>query len=106
MSRSATVICAYFIATAKMTPDEAIAAVRANRGIVCPNLGFRRQLGQYANQLHGGRSGPGAHLAKIGGEAAEAIRKLTGRVQEEPHMGSISSTSTSTISDLASAPSR
>ena len=84
MSRSATVICAYLIATAKMTPHEAISAVRAKRGIVCPNLGFRRQLGQYANQLNGGRTGgTGARLAKMSEDAAGAIRKLAGRAQEE-----------------------
>lgn len=83
MSRSATVICAYFIATAKMSPHEAISAVRAKRGIVCPNLGFRRQLGQYANQLNGGRIGTGVRLAKMGEDAAGVIRKLAGRAQEE-----------------------
>ena len=54
ITRSATVVCAYLIATAKMTPDEALAAVRAKREIVCPNIGFMQQLEQYADQLRGG----------------------------------------------------
>ncbi|KAN0129836.1 Protein-tyrosine phosphatase-like protein [Lactarius tabidus] len=107
ISRSATVVCAYLIATAKMTPDEALVAVRAKRGMACPNIGFRRQLEQYADQLQGGQNRPFAPPAKIGGNVAEAIRKLTGKAQKEPNTGSSSLTSTLTISDvtITSAPS-
>jgi atypical dual specificity phosphatase len=105
ISRSATVVCAYLIATAKMTPDEALVAVRAKRGIVCPNIGFRRQLEQYADQLQGGQNSPFAPPTKIGGNVAEAIRKLTGMAQKDPNTGSSSLTSTLTISDITSAPS-
>ncbi|KAF5316456.1 hypothetical protein D9619_006341 [Psilocybe cf. subviscida] len=48
ISRSATVVCAYLVATTAMTAPETIDHVRAIRGIVCPNLGFRKQLEQYA----------------------------------------------------------
>ncbi|EGN91985.1 hypothetical protein SERLA73DRAFT_17524, partial [Serpula lacrymans var. lacrymans S7.3] len=44
ISRSATVVCAYLVATTSMHPTEAVAFVKAKRGIVCPNIGFRRQL--------------------------------------------------------------
>jgi protein-tyrosine phosphatase len=54
ISRSATIVCAYLIATMRMTADEALAAVREKRGIVSPNTGFLRQLEEYAIRLHGG----------------------------------------------------
>jgi hypothetical protein len=54
ISRSATVVCGYFVATMKMTPQEALAAVKAKRGIVCPNLGFRIQLEEYARVVQDG----------------------------------------------------
>jgi hypothetical protein len=47
ISRSATVVIAYLIATTKMTPHEALATVRARRTIVRPNRGFMSQLQQY-----------------------------------------------------------
>jgi atypical dual specificity phosphatase len=95
ISRSATVVCAYLVATAKMTPDEAIVAVKAKRGIVCPNLGFRRQLEEYYMKQLPGSSRPVRVTRK---SVAEAIRKLTGMVQSEPNTGS--SSSTLTISDV------
>lgn len=100
ISRSATVVCAYLVATAKMTPDEALVAVRAKRGIVHPNIGFRRQLEQYADQLQGAQSTSVARPARMGGNVAEAIRRLTGKAQKEPNTGSSSLTSTLTISDV------
>ena len=48
ISRSATVVCAYLIATTNLSAVESIAHVQSLRGIVCPNLGFRQQLGEYA----------------------------------------------------------
>jgi len=56
ISRSAAIVCAYLIATMRMTPDEALAAVRAKRGIVSPNIGFLRQLEEYAVRLQGGEA--------------------------------------------------
>lgn len=47
VSRSATVVIAYLIATTKMTPHEALAAVRSKRAIVRPNRGFMSQLQEY-----------------------------------------------------------
>jgi len=51
ISRSATVVCAYLIATTDMVPTEAIAFAQSKRHIVCPNLGFRQQLESYAEQF-------------------------------------------------------
>ncbi len=55
MSRSATVVCAYLVATARMTPQEALTAVRAKRAIVNPNVGFLEQLDEYDKQLLNGK---------------------------------------------------
>lgn len=37
-----------------MTGSGSIEFVRDKRPIVCPNIGFRRQLDEYALKLHGG----------------------------------------------------
>ncbi|KAI0794496.1 protein-tyrosine phosphatase-like protein, partial [Fomes fomentarius] len=44
ISRSATVVCAYLIATHALSPAHALDFLISKREIVCPNLGFRRQL--------------------------------------------------------------
>jgi hypothetical protein len=54
ISRSATVVCAYLIAEKGMTGPAAIDFVREKRPIVCPNVGFRQQLDEYAVKVHGG----------------------------------------------------
>jgi len=50
ISRSATVVCAYLIATTKLSAWESVEHVQSIRGIVCPNIGFRKQLEQYATR--------------------------------------------------------
>ncbi|TBU34142.1 protein-tyrosine phosphatase-like protein [Dichomitus squalens] len=55
ISRSATVLAAYLIATTRMQPHEAIEFLQSKREIVCPNLSFRRQLDVYAARLHRSR---------------------------------------------------
>ena len=54
ISRSATVVCAYLIAEKGMTGPAAIDFVRGRRPIICPNVGFRRQLDEYAANVRGG----------------------------------------------------
>lgn len=54
ISRSATVVCAYLIAEEGLTGPAAINFVREKRPIICPNLGFRQQLDEYAVKMHGG----------------------------------------------------
>jgi atypical dual specificity phosphatase len=51
ISRSATLVCAYLVATTPMRATEAISHVQAKRGIVAPNLGFRRQLVEWERQF-------------------------------------------------------
>ncbi|KAL6309305.1 protein-tyrosine phosphatase-like protein [Sparassis latifolia] len=53
MSRSATVVCAYLIATTDMLPSDAVQFVRDRRSIVCLNIGFRDQLETYAAKFCG-----------------------------------------------------
>lgn len=50
ISRSATVVAAYLIATRKMTGADAIVYLQRKRTVVCPNLGFRQQLDEYARK--------------------------------------------------------
>jgi atypical dual specificity phosphatase len=58
VSRSATVVCAYVIATAEssMTASEAIAFVKSKRPAVRPNPGFRMQLESWATRFAGRRT--------------------------------------------------
>lgn len=55
ISRSATVVCAYLMATKNMLAPKSIIYVQERRKIVCPNLGFRLQLEEYeADLIKGG----------------------------------------------------
>ena len=47
MSRSATIVIAYLLATTPMTTEEATEFVRSKRSIIRPNYGFTLQLEQY-----------------------------------------------------------
>lgn len=44
MSRSASVVCAYLLATTSMNTQETISFVRSRRSIIQPNYGFEKQL--------------------------------------------------------------
>ncbi|KAF9462923.1 protein-tyrosine phosphatase-like protein [Collybia nuda] len=77
ISRSATIVCAYLIASSGMTAIEAITHTQAKRGIVCPNIGFRRQLETYSHRFVSKRlKQRGGKVAKISGDIAERIRRL------------------------------
>jgi atypical dual specificity phosphatase len=88
VSRSATVVCAYVIARAAngMTAAEAIDKVRAKRGVVCPNYGFRLQLATYSERFVGNRGKPGngqvlrrsGRSSKISDGIADRIRRFRG----------------------------
>jgi atypical dual specificity phosphatase len=99
ISRSATVVCAYLVATTKMTPHEALTAVKAKRGIICPNLGFRRQLEEYARQVQDGQGKVRARPGRLGENVAEVIRKLTGGTQKVPNSSTNTSTSSTKVGD-------
>jgi len=80
ISRSATVVCAYLIATTDMTAAESINFVQSIRGIVCPNNGFRKQLDQYSTRYVKLKPRPPPTILpdvfKLGGGIAARIRKL------------------------------
>ncbi|KAF8967678.1 protein-tyrosine phosphatase-like protein [Flammula alnicola] len=80
VSRSATVVCAYLIATTEMTATGSIAHVQSIRGIVCPNIGFRRQLEEYSVQYIKLKPSPPQvalpDLFKLSGGIAARIKKL------------------------------
>ncbi|KAG6885117.1 hypothetical protein C0993_005791 [Termitomyces sp. T159_Od127] len=56
VSRSATVVIAYLIASSGMCVSEALQHTQAKREIVYPNYGFRRQLETYAEDFVGKRT--------------------------------------------------
>ncbi|KAL4245857.1 hypothetical protein ABKN59_008805 [Abortiporus biennis] len=96
ISRSATVVCAYLIATQSMHPTEALDYVMERRSIVCPNLGFRKQLEVYGMRFVGRKA---SHPSSVKGRIvnmsegiAHRIRKLTGgqssvQVRAVAHVG-------------------
>lgn len=53
ISRSATIVCAYLIATERMAAMKSIEFVQSKRGCVSPNNGFRQQLIAYATHFDG-----------------------------------------------------
>jgi len=83
ISRSATVVCAYLIATTDLGARESIAQVQSIRGIVCPNNGFQQQLEQYATRYVKNKPKPDQKsipeiLSSGEGGVAARIRKLKG----------------------------
>lgn len=51
ISRSATIVTSYVMKKQQMSAQQALAFVMSKRGIICPNMGFRRQLEEYEKQL-------------------------------------------------------
>jgi len=91
MSRSATVVCAYLVATTSMLPSECVAYVASKRSIVCPNSGFLRQLDTYATRYYGkGQKSKGWQI-KMGTGVAERIRRL---IHQETRLQSSETTTT------------
>jgi protein-tyrosine phosphatase len=75
ISRSATVVCAYLIATKRMLGVESIEFVQAKRGIVCPNNGFRQQLVTYSHRFTAeNRKREGRGVFKLSEGIADRIR--------------------------------
>lgn len=56
-----------------MTGPGSIEFVRSKRPIVCPNVGFRQQLDEYALKVHGGTKGEAEMQVKVG-EVPKNIR--------------------------------
>lgn len=81
ISRSATVVSAYLIATASMTAPEAIAFVTERRPIVSPNVGFQCQLETYALRFctePDKTKGP----ARLVGAVTRSMTKIQGRKEK------------------------
>lgn len=73
ISRSPILICAYLVATTPMRALETIEHVQAKRGIVAPNIGFRRQLVIWGRQFE---------EAKIRADEERRKRRNIGGVSE------------------------
>ncbi|TFY76795.1 hypothetical protein EWM64_g7219 [Hericium alpestre] len=92
ISRSAAVVSAYIMATMYMGASEAVAFVKAKRGIINPNPGFLRQLHSYAAHLpprpaKEARHSLGFKMGKIrrlvdwdGAASGSALEKSTAKV--------------------------
>lgn len=76
ISRSATVVCAYLVATTAMSASESIAHVKDLRSVVYPNFGFRRQLDEYGTRFVGRRSTSQSPVQRISEGIAERIHAL------------------------------
>ncbi|KAI5830331.1 phosphatases II [Schizophyllum commune Tattone D] len=78
ISRSATVVCAYLLATSTPKPgmlsEEVIDWIRERRIVVCPNLGFRLQLEEYAKRF---KTVPASK--RLSAALGQRIRALRGR---------------------------
>jgi len=94
ISRSATVVCAYLIAENGMTGPGSIELVRSKRPIVCPNVGFRQQLDEYAIKLHGGTKEEIEMQVKLG-EVPKNIRDfkiwMRGVINKKKEIDSVAS---------------
>ncbi|KAJ7080272.1 protein-tyrosine phosphatase-like protein [Mycena crocata] len=85
VSRSATVVCAYLIATTTMTAGESIAYTQNKRPIVCPNLGFRNQLEAWSIQYYGhSAKRSGSRVSRMTEGIAERIRELKAAAGSPP----------------------
>lgn len=88
ISRSATVVCAYLVATTAMSASESIAHVKELRRVVSPNDGFRAQLGEYGTRFVGKRSSssqvPVQRVSKRIAERIHALKSANGLQDPEP----------------------
>ncbi|KAJ6561234.1 protein-tyrosine phosphatase-like protein [Mycena vulgaris] len=85
ISRSATVVCAYLVATTSMTATESILYVQAKRSVVCPNLGFRNQLQTWSTQFYGNNAKrSGGRVSRMTEGIAERIRELKAATGSAP----------------------
>ncbi|TCD69140.1 hypothetical protein EIP91_008616 [Steccherinum ochraceum] len=79
ISRSATVVCAYLVASSSMSAREALDYTISKRAIVCPNIGFRSQLDIYSSRYHPSKGGVAKGMARIAGVSesiAARVKKL------------------------------
>ena len=74
MSRSATIVIAYLIATTPMTAGEATEFVRSKRRIIRPNYGFTKQLEQYERRYFVSTGKSAAVKKRVGTDIASRIQ--------------------------------
>ena len=74
MSRSATIVIAYLIATTPMTVGEATEFVRSKRKIIRPNHGFVKQLEQYERRHFVSTGKTAAVKKRVGTDIASRIQ--------------------------------
>jgi Dual specificity phosphatase, catalytic domain len=82
ISRSTTIVIAYLVATTRMTPREALAAVQSKRAIVRPNRGFMSQLEEYHSTLS--NSLEEVNLTNVGADAEDEVAPKPGNEKPEP----------------------
>ncbi|KAL1714029.1 protein-tyrosine phosphatase-like protein [Schizophyllum commune] len=92
ISRSATVVCAYLLATSTPKPgmlsEEVIDWIRQRRNVVCPNLGFRLQLEEYAKKFK-----PMPASKRLSVALAQRIRALRGKLKVEEQVATMAEVS-------------
>lgn len=74
MSRSATIVIAYLLATTPMTAEEATEFVRSKRRIVRPNYGFTKQLEQYEKRYFASTAKTSTPKRTVGTDIASRIQ--------------------------------
>ena len=76
MSRSATIVIAYLLATTAMTTTEATEFVRSKRSIIRPNYGFINQLEQYETRHFSSTGKTTQPKKRVEGGIASRMRQL------------------------------
>ena len=76
MSRSATIVIAYLLATTAMTITEATEFVRSKRSIIRPNYGFINQLEQYEKRHFSSTGKTTKPKKRVEGGIASRMRQL------------------------------
>jgi len=74
MSRSATIVIAYLLATTPMTAKEATEFVRSKRRVIRPNYGFTKQLEQYERRYFASTGKTSTPKKKVGTDIASRVQ--------------------------------
>jgi atypical dual specificity phosphatase len=74
VSRSATIVIAYLLATTAMTAEEATEFVRSKRSIVRPNYGFTKQLEQYERRYFASTGKTATPKKRVGTDIASRMQ--------------------------------
>lgn len=74
MSRSATIVIAYLLATTPMTTEEATEFVRSKRRVIRPNYGFTKQLKQYERRYFASTGKTATPKKRVGTDIASRMQ--------------------------------